>query len=165
MTTVANNYAFYLKASEIAKGEQHHVFNWNERWPNFSANELCCKHCGDLLINYKALDALQSLRSMWRRPITVASAFRCPFHNGKVGGAPKSKHITGQAFDIRTGQYADSAVVALIYYATKAGFQGFGLYLDRPTPFIHIDTGSPRTWQSGQSRLDDTDDVTEILPQ
>jgi len=57
---------------------------------------------------------------------------------------------------------SDAAVVSFIFYATKAGFTGFGMYLDRATPFIHIDTGSHRTWQTGQSRLDDTDDVTEL---
>lgn len=161
---IANNYAMHLTPSDIAKGHYEGLLNWQQRWPNFTPNELASKDTGELLVNYKALDALQSLRTMWRRPIVVTSAFRTASHNARVGGAAKSKHLTGQAFDIKMQGLADSGVVSFIYYAVKAGFTGFGLYLDRPVPFIHIDTGSPRTWQSGQSRLDDTDDVDEVMP-
>lgn len=162
--SVYNSYATYFTAAELAKGDPEHLLEWSKRWPNFTPTELACKGSGDLIVNYKALDALQTLRTMWRRPLVITSAFRTPKHNAAVGGAPKSKHLTGQAFDVRMHQYADAAVVSFIYYATKAGFTGFGIYLDRPVRFIHIDTGPTRTWQSGQSRLDDSDDVTEIMP-
>lgn len=163
--SVNNTYAIEFTEPQVRKGDPLHLLNWTQRWPNFSPTELACKGTGALLVNYKALDALQSLRTMWRRPLYVGSAYRSPKHNAAVGGAPKSKHLTGQAFDIRTKGWSDAAVVSFIYYATHAGFTGFGLYLDRPTPFIHIDTGSHRTWQTGQSRLDDTDDVGELTPQ
>lgn len=162
--SVNNSYASFFTAAEIARADPEHLLNWQERWPNFSPNELASKGNGDLMVNFKALDALQSLRRMWGRPMHVGSAYRDPDHNKRMGGAPKSKHLTGQAYDIRAKGWADSQVVSFIYYATHAGFTGFGIYLDRPTPFIHIDTGPHRTWQSGQSRLDDTDDVTELTP-
>lgn len=164
MTRVQNNYAFHFTAAEVHRGDPLHVLDWLTRWPNFSPTELASRGNGELLINYKALDSLQRLRTNWRRPLTVTSAFRDPEYNKRVGGASKSKHLTGQAFDINMKGQSDAAVVSFIYYAVRAGFTGFGLYLDRAVPFIHIDTGPHRVWQSGQSRLDDTDDVTEILP-
>lgn len=162
--TISNNYSIHFSYSQIVKAEPEHLLNWQQRWPNFSPGELSSKDDGSLLVHYDSLDKLQLLRTYWRRPLRVTSAFRTAAHNAKVGGAPKSQHLIGKAFDISAQGWADSNTVAFIYYATKAGFTGFGLYLDRPVPFIHIDTGKVRTWQSGQSRLDDTDDVTEIMP-
>lgn len=158
------NYAMHFTAAEVAKAEPEHLLNWLSRWPNFSWNEIACKGDGTLMVNYKAMDCLQSLRRRWGRPITISSGFRSPAYNARVGGAAKSLHMQGRAFDIPMKGYSDAAVVSFIFHAVQAGFTGFGMYLDRPTPFIHIDTGAHRTWQSGQSRLDDTDDVTEILP-
>lgn len=163
--TVENGYAIHFTAAQIAKGDPEHLLNWQQRWPNFSPTELACRHCGVLMVNYRSLDNLQRLRRTWGRPMAIGSAFRCPIHNKAVGGALKSKHLTGQAFDVRMKGQSDAAVVSFIYHATRADFTGFGLYLDRDTPFIHIDTGSHRTWQTGQSRLDDTDDVGELTPQ
>jgi len=160
-----NNHRVEFTAKAIAANDPEHLLNWQQRWPNFSPGELASKGDGSLVVNYKALDALQQLRTMWRRPMIIGSAYRDPAHNERVGGAKASLHMQGRAFDVRMEGYSDAAVVSFLFYAIKAGFNGFGLYLDRPTPFIHIDTGSHRTWQSGQSRLDDTDDVTEITPQ
>lgn len=163
--TIDNTYMIEFTPEAMRRQDPHHLLNWNQRWPNFSPQELASKGDGSLKVNYKALDALQELRSMWRRPIIVGSAYRDPKHNAAVGGAPASLHMSGRAFDIKMQGYSDAAIVSFIFYATKAGFNGFGMYLDRPAPFIHIDTGSHRTWQSGQSRLDDTDDVGELTPQ
>lgn len=159
-----NSYQQFFTPSQVAKADPHHLLDWDKRWPNFSPNELASKGDGSLLVNYKALDALQRLRSMWRRPMYVGSAYRDAKHNAAVGGAKESLHLSGRAFDIRMQGYSDAAVVSFIYHATLAGFTGFGMYLDRTNAFIHIDTGRPRTWQSGQSRLDDQDDVGELTP-
>lgn len=163
--SVQNNYMIDFTPQQVAKGDPEHLLNWQQRWPNFSPNELASKDDGSLRVNYKALDALQQLRTMWRRPMLIGSAYRTAKHNSAVGGAPQSLHLTARAYDVSMRGYSDAATVSFIYYATVAGFTGFGLYLDRPNPFIHIDTGSHRTWQTGQSRLDDTDDVGELTPQ
>jgi hypothetical protein len=70
------------------------------RWPNFSPAEIACRGTGKLLINEPALDKLQALRDRLGKPLIVRSAYRSPEHNRAVGGATRSKHLDGAAFDI-----------------------------------------------------------------
>lgn len=136
------------------------MFQWDTRWPNFRPVEIACKCCGHLHLNYKALDALQQTRRWWRSPMRVQSGYRCPKHNNRVGGAKASKHLTGQAFDIYNQPWSGRDVASFIFWATKAGFTGFGLYKG----FIHIDTGPHRAWEEGDDRLDpfDMNDPNEL---
>lgn len=160
--SVQNNHMISFTPQQVLKGDPETLLDWQKRWPNFSPTELMSKGDGSLVVNYEALDKLQRLRTAWRRPMRILSAYRDPAHNTRVGGAAKSLHMQGRAFDIEFVGTNDAQIVSFIFYAVKAHFTGFGLYLDRPRPFLHIDTGAHRTWQSGQSRLDDTDDVTEV---
>lgn len=157
------NYQMEFTRSGVINGDPEGVLNWSERWPNFTPFELSSKGDGTLIVNYEALDCLQRLRNFVRVPLIVSSAYRDPEYNREVGGAEKSLHLQGRAYDLIVKGKSDAAIVMMIYYATKAGFTGFGMYLDRTVPFIHFDTGKPRSWQTGQSRLDDTDDVTEVM--
>ena len=70
------------------------------RWKNFSPAEIACRGSGSLSINEEALDKLQALRDRLGKPLIVRSAYRSPEHNRAVGGAPRSKHMDGTAFDI-----------------------------------------------------------------
>ncbi len=70
------------------------------RWPNFSPAEIACRGTGKLLVNEPALDKLQALRDRLGKPLIVRSAYRSPEHNRAVGGAGRSKHLDGAAFDI-----------------------------------------------------------------
>lgn len=158
---MSDAYSIMFSPAAIQKGDPQALLNWDDRYPNFTPRELASKGSGELLVNYKAMDMLQALRRMWQRPMVIHSAYRDLKWNEKVGGAKASLHLQGRAFDVGMKGRSDASVVSFIFYATRAGFTGFGLYLDRENPFIHIDTGSHRTWQTGQSRLDDTDDVTE----
>jgi uncharacterized protein YcbK (DUF882 family) len=79
------------------------VGSWHsslQRWPNFSPAEIACRGTGKLLINEPALDKLQALRDRLGKPLIVRSAYRSPEHNRAVGGATRSKHLDGAAFDI-----------------------------------------------------------------
>jgi len=125
--------------------------------------ELRSKGDGSLVVNWHALNALNLLRKRSGFTMILNSAYRDPEHNRKVGGAKQSFHLIGRAFDVSTVNWMDAHVVSFIHHATLCDFRGFGLYLDRERPFIHIDTGPHRTWQVGQNALDDTDDVYEIL--
>lgn len=162
MNKIGNNYMIQFNRDQIERGDPELLLGWKDRWPNFTPQELASRGDGGLIAHYKAIDALQNLRNIWRRPMVITSAYRDPKYNELVGGAKASLHLTGRAFDVSM-PYSDAAVVSFIYHAVVAGFRGFGLYLDRPKPFVHIDIGVHRTWQSGQSRLDDTDDVTEMF--
>ncbi len=66
---------------------------WNaERWPHFSAREIACRCCGEILIWPEALDALEALRRAMAAPLVINSGHRCALHNARVGGAPLSLH-------------------------------------------------------------------------
>jgi zinc D-Ala-D-Ala carboxypeptidase len=111
------------------------------RWPNFSPAEIACRGTGKLLINEPALDKLQALRDRLGKPLIVRSAYRSPEHNRAVGGAPRSKHLDGAAFDIAMGNHDPVAFEA---EARAVGFLGFGFY--PRSGFMHIDLGPARQW-------------------
>jgi len=74
---------------------------------NFDSDEFDC-HSGEgvpahVIPNLKRLcmTVLQPLREEWYGPIIIVSGWRSPKWNEKVGGAKASKHMTGEAADIR----------------------------------------------------------------
>jgi len=114
------------------------------RWPNFSPAEIACRGTGKLLINERALDKLQALRDLLGKPLIVRSAYRSPKHNRAVGGATRSKHMDGAAFDIAMTNHDPVAIEAA---AREVGFLGFGFY--PRSGFVHVDIGPSRQWASG----------------
>jgi zinc D-Ala-D-Ala carboxypeptidase len=108
------------------------VTNW--RWPDFSPAELACRGSGELVVDPRALDMLQSLRNRLGRPMIVTSAYRSPAHNARVGGAPRSRHLQGIAFDVRMDNHDPEAFIA---QARAVGFHGIGTYPRQG--FVHID--------------------------
>ena len=111
------------------------------RWRNFSPAEIACRGTGQLKLHPEALDKLQALRDRLGKPLIVRSAYRSPEHNRAVGGAPRSKHMDGTAFDIAMSNH-DPAVFEAA--AREVGFLGFGFY--PRSGFIHIDLGPARQW-------------------
>ena len=110
-------------------------------WPSFSPQEMACKGTGKLMINSDAMDKLQALRDALGKPLIITSAYRSPEHNRAVGGAKKSKHMEGIAFDVRMDNHEPDEFE---HAAMNAGFTGFGHY--PKSGFMHIDTGPERTW-------------------
>ena len=111
------------------------------RWPNFSPAEIACRGTGKLFVNELALDKLQALRNRLGKPLIVRSAYRSPEHNRAVGGATRSKHLDGAAFDIALTNHEPVAFEAV---AREVGFLGFGFY--PRSGFIHVDLGPARQW-------------------
>ncbi len=111
------------------------------RWPNFSPAEIACRGTGKLLVNDAALDKLQALRDRLGKPLIVRSAYRSPEHNRAVGGAKRSKHLEGAAFDIAMANHDPVVFEAA---AREVGFLGFGYY--PRSGFMHIDLGPARSW-------------------
>ena len=105
------------------------------RWPNFSPAEIACRGTGKLLINEPALDKLQALRDRLAKPLIVRSAYRSPAHTQAIGGAPRSRHLDGAAFDIAMTNHDP---VAFEEAARAVGFKGLGLYPES----IRVDQGS-----------------------
>ncbi|MEB8388162.1 D-Ala-D-Ala carboxypeptidase family metallohydrolase [Rhodobacteraceae bacterium KMM 6894] len=111
------------------------------RWPDFSPAEIACRGTGKLLVNEPALDKLQALRDRLGKPLIVRSAYCSPAHNRAVGGAPRSKHMLGTAFDIAMSNHDPATFAAT---AREVGFLGFGTY--PRSGFMHIDLGPARSW-------------------
>lgn len=72
--------------------------------------------------------------------MSLSSAYRCPIHNALEGGAPLSMHKFGRAFDVRLQGHQKARLIA---HARAVGFTGFGINY---RSFLHIDTGSKRSW-------------------
>lgn len=114
-----------------------------EIWPlrHFAPRELECSCCGRIVDTPAARAAwnlLDSVRDLMGEPVHINSATRCERHNKAVGGAQRSYHLRGLAFDIATrgnGQTA-SFEIRLLHAAGYLGFGGVGVY----QKFIHLDT-------------------------
>jgi Peptidase M15 len=75
-------------------------------------------------------------------PVRVNSTCRSHSHNAKVGGATRSKHLTGDAADFSVSPKSKPAVLGWLRRQPSVG--GLKLYADRG--HFHIDTGPRRTW-------------------
>ena len=106
---------------------------------SFLWTELMCKcGCGNIFIQDQAIDKLQKLRDIIQKPLIINSAARCPLHNAKVGGAPKSQHRATKsrpstAFDVSLSGLRKKD---LIEAAKMAGFKGLGINYNS---FVHVD--------------------------
>lgn len=60
----------------------------------FSQDELKCKGTGDLKLSPGFLGELIWLRELFGEPMAVTSCCRSPEHNKKIGGHPRSFHLT-----------------------------------------------------------------------
>ncbi len=84
----------------------------------------------------------QAFRDRVGIPYTPNSAYRTPEHNKRVGGSPKSQHLTGKAIDIPL--LKGYTIEEMAGIAEELGFTGIGLYQN----FIHVDT------REGKARWD-----------
>ncbi len=73
-------------------------------------------------------------------PVTVNSTCRSRGHNAAVGGAPKSKHLSGDAVDFRV-----SGNISAVYAYLK-GNGGVGGLKHYGGGLFHIDNGDRRSW-------------------
>lgn len=89
---------------------------------------------------------LQVLRDEVKKPIKITSGYRPAELNAKVGGASKSRHITGQAADFKIEGYTPKQVAAIIEKLIAAGKMkqgGIGTY----STWVHYDVrGTAARW-------------------
>ena len=76
------------------------------------------------------------------RELDVVSAYRSPKRNKKAGGAKKSQHILGNAFDIDVSGLSKPERLELIKVASANGLTGIGVYNNS----LHFDVGGRRAW-------------------
>ncbi len=113
---------------------------------HFRHAEMQCKHCGLNECTPELLAALEAFRALVGKPVIVDSAYRCPVHNAKVGGAKSSQHLSGMAADIRVKGMTPAALEAIarrvpaIKGIGRADHQGY----------LHIDVREhPAQWCYG----------------
>lgn len=111
---------------------------------NFKVSEFRCKDGSDkILIDVNFVrDKLQAIRDHFGAPVTINSGYRTPEYNKKVGGASKSYHMTGQAFDIVVKGHTPAEVAR---YAQSLDINGIIQYNN----FVHVDSRDIRYWVCG----------------
>lgn len=109
---------------------------------NFFLREFECRDGShQVALRHELLDKLQQLREEAGRPVIITSGYRNPAHNRAVGGSPTSRHLTGEAADIRVPGLHPDEVAQL---AAAAGFTGIGIY----PGFTHVDIRPvPARWR------------------
>jgi len=109
--------------------------------PHFSRSELQCRCCGRLQIDWQLLDGLEKLRELAGVPIQVHAGYRCPEHNQKVGGVPRSEHILGMAADISLPGISLQQAYELALEVPQFAGGGIGVYDGN---FLHVDVRERR---------------------
>lgn len=122
---------------------------------HFSAREAAC-HCGGTLPGCHGVRALRALLSgleAMRRtldgPLELFDIYRCPKHNGAVGGASSSMHILGAAADPK--QRPSLANVQALHCFSGIGHQGAA-----PHRVTHVDVRHVAGIAGGQDRTGGT---------
>ncbi len=121
---------------------------------HFDSHEFACR-CGCTAPDsirlrwFEIASALEKVRDIVGRSITVISGYRCPKRNAQVPNAARhSEHLRGDAVDIEVygwpGERLRGVFETLIAQGEIAD-GGLGTYEDRPLT-CHYDLGSPRRW-------------------
>lgn len=108
---------------------------------NFKVKEFRCKDGSDrILIDVDFVrNKLQAIRDHFAAPVTINSAYRTQTYNKKVGGAARSYHLTGQAFDIVVKGHTPAEVARC---AQSLDINGIIQY----NTFVHIDSREVKYW-------------------
>ena len=103
---------------------------------NFGRHEFACKcGCGFDTVDAALVAVLENLRGkLMGKPVLINSGCRCPAHNARVKGSPKSMHLRGKAADIRVvGMDAETVADCLEdLYPEDLG-------IGRAKGFVHVD--------------------------
>lgn len=112
------------------------MMDWS-KYPNFSAKEFDCTHCGKNEMRADFMERLQALRNAYGKPMRVTSGFRCAEHPIEAKKAKPGAHASGCACDIGVD---GSDAHRLLTIALQLGFSGVGVQQKGTGRFIHVDT-------------------------
>lgn len=108
-------------------------------WPNFGLAELRCK-CGRCGSDGTEMDPtfmaeLQKLRTLYGKPMTLSSAYRCPRHPLEAKKAEPGEHTTGQAVDVAC---RGAEALQILRLALSLKFTRVGISQKGAARFIHL---------------------------
>lgn len=123
------------------------MIDWG-KYPNFSAKEFICSHCGGDGIQEVLLDKLQAMRTEYGKPMKITSGYRCPQHPIEAKKSSPGAHALGLAADIAAEGAEAHRILQL---AMTHGFTGVGVQQKGTGRFIHVDVRSgqlptPAVW-------------------
>lgn len=106
-------------------------------YPNFSADEFNCSHCGKNEMQAEFMSRLQALRMRYGKPMKITSGYRCPEHPIEAKKDKPGAHASGLACDVGVdGKQA----YELMKHAFALGFTGIGVsQKGSGSRFIHLD--------------------------
>ena len=103
----------------------------------FGRHEFACKcgKCGGYPVEPKEafVRKLDAFRERVGEPVYINSGIRCPEHNEAVGGAKDSRHLYGDAADIRcVGKTPEQlyAIADEIFHDGGVGLYDWGIHVD-----------------------------------
>lgn len=121
---------------------------------DFSRSEFECKcGCGFFKENPLLIATLQKIRDYANRkslnetdiPMFVNSGCRCAKHNASVGGVKRSRHLTGEAADVRIPGWESERLLNLIKRMVLEDriYVGYAYKIDDTS--VHIDVRIPQS--------------------
>ena len=108
--------------------------DWSQ-YPNFTPDEMRCKHTGELNMHPDFMRRLQHLRLVYGKPMVVTSGYRSRKHSAERNKPSPGEHTLGRAADIAV-QGADA--LRLVQLALGLGFTRIGVQQKGLSRFIHL---------------------------
>lgn len=97
---------------------------------------------GDRSLAKSVRNSLTNAQGLVSFPISIRSGYRDPETNSKVGGAPHSEHMDGNAVDIDLRGLSNAQRTELVQALVKAGFNRLGAYSGNTG--LHVDMKDQR---------------------
>jgi uncharacterized protein YcbK (DUF882 family) len=104
--------------------------------PHFSKDEFSCRCCGELKLETRLIDALETLRALAGSPIVLQDGYRCSNHNQEVGGVTDSEHTRGTAADLKIPGLTLQQMYELALQVPEFATGGIGVY---DGGYLHVD--------------------------
>ena len=115
----------------------------------FDLSEGACR-CGHHSYHlWSIMDKLDEVREAFGYPMSPNSGYRCPIHNANEGGAKKSRHMYGDAADIRVKDFNKDGVINrddwdMLSTAARSQNPGYIEPYGLTGKWVHMDWGPVR---------------------
>jgi len=109
-------------------------------YPNFSKDEMKCKHTGLCFMTHSIMKDLQDIRTLYGKPMMVSSGYRDVSHPAERIKTSPGEHTFGMAVDILC---FGSDAIDLIDLATAHGIKRIGVSMKgaMSSRFLHLGVG------------------------